>query len=70
LFASLKVDADSLLENQAAIFRYLRIRQKIATASGHLPFLNLPTGRIKTDKALINQRESQGLGFYLSYFSR
>ncbi|CAI2187102.1 19474_t:CDS:2 [Funneliformis geosporum] len=62
LFASMQVDTDSLLENREAIFRYLRIRQKILSTSSNLPFLDLPTAnQTKRDKALINQGEHQKL---------
>ncbi|KLL04542.1 MAG: DNA polymerase III subunit alpha [Mycoplasmataceae bacterium RV_VA103A] len=75
LFASLGVEVDNLLNNQAAIFRYLSIRKRLVAANNNLPFLHLPN-EVSTqqksviNKALINQREFESLGLYVSYFSR
>lgn len=69
MFRSLGIDADSLLNNQEAIFRYLSIRKKIPIPNNNLPFLDLPKTQ-EENKAIINQREFESLGLYISYFSR
>lgn len=75
LFRSLKVDNEVLLKNSQNIFRYLQIKQKIPHANNqNLPFLNLPLTngeQSKLDnKNIINQKEQESLGLYISYFSR
>ncbi|CAG8674229.1 5227_t:CDS:2, partial [Cetraspora pellucida] len=70
-----RVEVDNLLNNQAAIFRYLSIRKRLVAANNNLPFLHL-SNEVSTqqksviNKALINQREFESLGLYVSYFSR
>ncbi|CAG8846827.1 24211_t:CDS:1, partial [Racocetra persica] len=69
------VEVDNLLNNQATIFRYLSIRKRLVAANNNLPFLHL-SNEVSTqqksviNKALINQREFESLGLYVSYFSR
>lgn len=71
LFESLGMDIDSLLSNQEAIFRYLLIRKRLASANNNsLPFLDLPAEKLEVNQARINQREFESLGLYVSYFSR
>jgi len=65
------MDIDSLLSNQEAIFRYLSIRKRLASANNNLlPFLDLPAEKLEVNQARINQREFESLGLYVSYFSR
>jgi len=65
------MDVDSLLSNQEAIFRYLSIRKRLASANNNsLPFLDLPVEKLEVNQARINQREFESLGLYVSYFSR
>src|SRR4051812_29881964 len=70
LFGSLRADIDSLLNRKEAIFRYLLIRKKLATTNNSLPFLDLPSEKLAANKMIINQREFESLGLYISYFSR
>jgi len=64
------MDVDSLLSNQEAIFRYLSIRKRLASANNNsLPFLDLPAEKLEVNQARINQREFESLGLYVSYFS-
>ncbi|CFW92797.1 DNA polymerase III (alpha subunit) [endosymbiont DhMRE of Dentiscutata heterogama] len=70
LFNSLGLEIDNLLSNQAAIFRYLSIRKRLVVVNNSLPFLHLATEKSIVNKALINQREFESLGLYVSYFSR
>jgi len=48
----------------------LSIRKKITAPNNSLPFLDLTANVLEEDKAIINQREFEGLGMYVSYFSR
>ncbi|MEG7978514.1 MAG: hypothetical protein NY202_00930 [Mollicutes bacterium UO1] len=60
-----------MLNNKEAIFRYLSIRKKVSTINNNsLPFLYLPNGNLEANKAIINQREFESLGLYVSYFAR
>jgi DNA polymerase-3 subunit alpha len=72
IFTSLRVEALILQENSENILRYLRLRQKIPTASNkNLPFLDLPISSEKREnKKIINSYEWESLGIYISYFSR
>jgi len=70
LFESLQADSDSLLNRKEAIFRYLLIRKKLTTTNNSLPFLDLPSEKSEANKMIINQREFENLGLYISYFSR
>lgn len=70
IFRSLGLEDDNLLSHQEAIFRYLSIRKNLPTLNNNLPFLDLATKIPKENKAVINQREFESLGLYISYFSR
>ena len=70
IFRSLGVGDDNLLNHREAIFRYLSIRKKLTTLNNSLPFLDLTTKILEEKKAVINQREFESLGLYISYFSR
>jgi len=70
LFGSLQVGVENLLSNKEAIFRYLLIRKNLAKINNSLPFLDLSTEKSKENKVVVNQREYQSLGLYISYFSR
>src|SRR5205823_1645818 len=69
VFRGLGIDADNLLNNQEAIFRYLSIRKKLMVTNNSLPFLDLPKNQEEV-KAITNQREFESLGLHVSYFSR
>ncbi|RHZ35580.1 PHP domain-containing protein [endosymbiont GvMRE of Glomus versiforme] len=70
LFTSLQIDIDTLLENKESILRYLQIKKKLSNTNKDLPFLHLPVKKIEENTTIINKREYENLGLYVSYFSR
>jgi hypothetical protein len=73
LFDSLRINSTVIEENSTAIFRYLKIRREILRFdSKSLPFLYLAneTKILKEEKKVINQKEWENWGYYISYFSR
>ncbi|CAG8684132.1 1177_t:CDS:2, partial [Ambispora gerdemannii] len=51
---------DTLLDNQATIFRYLQIKQKLSPAT-NLPFLDLPPTNLVPNIKTSNEKEQASL---------
>lgn len=74
LFASLQIKTDTLLKYKETIFRYLQLRKEFSSSWHDLPALDWLSMKSEMNSNqnnfLVNQKEKENLGNYISYFNR